>query len=232
MKNKLLILSFFISSFFQPSLLAYEVGIGARSMGKVIEVGKKIGDSLNLRLAVASDYETGDIQYSTSDEIQVDSILSGDLGQWNTSHSSLLIDYHPWEGSFRLTLGITDNLLTWSVLNSQVESFTINGNPTPDGIVESTELEIWFTDGVSPYFGMGWASGFGKSKGFSLNGDIGVMTTSDFVVMFDANCVAGKIFSSECEQIKEDVKKELEELQSEEKINLLPLIGLGISYKF
>ena len=232
MKNKYIILSFLMTCFYLPNLMAFELGVGAKSMGQVVEVGQKLGNSFNLRLAVASDYESGDIQYSSSDEIEVDSVLSGDIGQWNASHSSLLIDYHPWKGNFRLTLGLTDSSLTWSVVNSDVESFTINGNPTPQNVVDSTELEIQFTDGMSPYFGIGWASGFDKEKGFSFNGDFGVMATSDFVVLFDANCVAGQIFSSECEQVKEDVKQELNDLQSEEELSLLPLLGLGISYKF
>ena len=91
---------------------------------------------------------------------------------------------------------------------------------------------IQFTDGISPYLGVGWASGFDKEKGFSFNGDFGVMATSDFLVLFDANCVAGQVFSTECEVVKGDVKQELEGLQSEEELSLLPLIGLGISYKF
>ena len=79
---------------------------------------------------------------------------------------------------------------------------------------------------------MGWASGFDKEKGFSFNGDFGVMATSDFLVLFDASCVAGQVFSTECEVVKGDVKQELEDLQFEEEFSLLPLMGLGISYKF
>ena len=231
MKNKCIILSLFVTCFYLPNLMALEMGVGVKTMGQVVEVGQKLGNSFNVRMAIASDYESGEVEHSSSDKIKVDSVLSGDIGQWNVSHSSLLIDYHPWKGNFRLTLGLTDSSLTWSVVNSDVESFTINGNPTPQNVVDSTELEIQFTDGMSPYFGIGWASGFDKEKGFSFNGDFGVMATSDFVVLFDANCVAGQIFSKECEDVKGDVKQELEDFQSEE-LSLLPLLGLGISYKF
>jgi hypothetical protein len=232
MKNKCIILPLFVTCFYLPNLMALEMGVGAKTMGQVVEVGQKLGNSFNVRLAVASNYESGEVEYSSSDKIEVDSVLSGDIGQWNVSHSSLLIDYNPWKGNFRLTLGLTDSSLTWLVVNSGVESYIINGNPTPRNIVDSTELEIQFTDGISPYLGMGWASGFDKEKGFSFNGDIGVIATSDFLVLFDASCVAGQIFSSECEQVKEDVKQELNDLQSEEELSLLPLLGLGISYKF
>jgi hypothetical protein len=100
MKNKLLIISFLISFFYFPSLMAFELGVGARSMGQVVEVGKKLGNSFNVRIAVGSDYDSGEIEYSSSDEIEVESVLSGDIGQWSASHSSLLIDYHPWQGKF------------------------------------------------------------------------------------------------------------------------------------
>jgi hypothetical protein len=230
MKNKLLVLSFLVSFFYLPNLMALELGVGARSMGQVVEVGKKLGDSFNVRIAIGSDYESGEIEYNSTDEIEVESILSGDVGQWSASHSSLLMDYHPWQGNFRLTLGLTDNSLTWSAKNNGAVS--IGGNPIDQGVVDSVEAEVQFTDGMSPYIGLGWASGFDKVKGFSFNGDIGVFATSNFVVLFDANCIDGQVISAGCEAAKQDAKDELAELQADEKISLLPLVGLGVSYKF
>ena len=226
MKNKLLIISFF----YFPSLMAFELGVGARSMGQVVEVGKKLGNSFNVRIAVGSDYDSGEIEYSSSDEIEVESVLSGDIGQWSASHSSLLIDYHPWQGNFRLTLGLTDNSLKWSAKNNG--AVTIGGNSISQDVVDSVEAEVQFTDGMSPYIGLGWASGFDKVKGFSFNGDIGLLATSNFVVLFDANCIEGQAISAGCQEAKEDAKDELKELQADEEISLLPLVGLGVSYKF
>ena len=226
MKNKLLIISFF----YFPSLMAFELGVGARSMGQVVEVGKKLGNSFNVRIAIGNDYESGDIEYSSSDEIEVESVLSGDIGQWRASHSSLLIDYHPWQGNFRLTLGLTDNSLAWSAKNNG--AISIGGNSISQDVVDFVEAEVQFTDGMSPYIGLGWASGFDKIKGFSFNGDIGVFATSNFVVLFDANCIDGQVNSAGCQKAKQDAKDELKELQADEKISLLPLLGLGVSYKF
>ena len=230
MKNNFLIISFLVSFFHFPSLMAFELGVGARSMGQVVEVGKKLGNSFNVRIAIGNDYESGDIEYSSSDEIEVESVLSGDVGQWSASHSSLLIDYHPWQGNFRLTLGLTDNSLTWSAKNNGTVS--ISGNTISQDDVDSVEAKVQFTEGVSPYIGLGWASGFDKVKGFSFNGDIGLLVASDFVVLFDANCIDGQTSSAGCEAAKQDAKDELKELQTDEKISLLPLVGLGVSYKF
>jgi hypothetical protein len=232
MKNKILVLSFLVSFFYLPSLIALELGVGARSMGQVVEVGKKLSDSFNVRIAIGSDYESGEIEYRSSDEIEVESVLSSDIGQWNVSHSSALIDYHPWQGNFRLTLGLTENSLSWMVKNSNVDLFAFNEKTYGDDIVESTELEVQFTDGLSPYVGFGWATGFDKVSGFSFNGDIGVFVTSDFVVLFDANCVKEQATTEGCKSVKQDGKDELAELQANEKISLLPLLGLGVSYKF
>ena len=79
-----------------------------------------------------------------------------------------------------------------------------------------------------------WAGpqGLIRSKVFSFNGDIGLFATSDFVVLFDANCIDGQLISAGCEAAKEDAKNELKELQADEEISLLPLVGLGVSYKF
>jgi hypothetical protein len=230
MKNNFLIISFLVSFFYFPSLMAFELGVGARSMGQVVEVGKKLGNSFNVRIAIGSDYESGDVEYSSSNEIEVESVLSGDIGQWRASHSSLLIDYHPWQENFRLTLGLTDNSLTWSAKNNG--AISIGGNSISQNVVDSVEAEVRFTEGISPYIGLGWASGFDKVKGFSFNGDIGVFATSDFVVLFDANCIDGQAISAGCEAAKQDAADELKELQADEKISLLPLVGLGVSYKF
>ena len=72
MKNNFLIISFLVSFFYFPSLMAFELGVGVRSMGQVVEVGKKLGNSFNVRRAVGSDYDSGEIEYSSSDEIEVD----------------------------------------------------------------------------------------------------------------------------------------------------------------
>jgi hypothetical protein len=230
MKNNFLIISFLVSFFYFPSLMAFELGVCARSMGQVVEVGKKLGNSFNVRIAIGSDYESGDVEYSSSNEIEVESVLSGDVGQWRASHSSLLIDYHPWQENFRLTLGLTDNSLTWSAKNNG--AISIGGNSISQDVVDSVEAKVQFTEGVSPYIGLGWASGFDKVKGFSFNGDIGLLVASDFVVLFDANCIDGQASSAGCEAAKQDAKDELKELQTDEKISLLPLVGLGVSYKF
>jgi len=230
MKNKVLIISFLVSLFYFPGLMAFELGVGARSMGQVVEVGKKLGNSFNVRIAIGSDYESGDVEYSSSNEIEVESVLSGDIGQWSASHSSLLMDYHPWQENFRLTLGLTDNSLTWSAKNNGTVS--ISGNTISQDDVDSVEAKVQFTEGVSPYIGLGWASGFDKVKGFSFNGDIGLLVASDFVVLFDANCIDGHSSSAGCQQAKENAKDEIKELQADEKISLLPLVGLGVSYKF
>lgn len=232
MKVKFFVLSVIVSFFHHSNTLAYELGVGVRSMGQVVEVSKKLGDSFNVRIAIGSDYDSGDIEYSSSDEIEVESVLSGDIGQWNASHSSALFDYHPWQGKFRLTLGLTENSLSWMVKNTGVDSFTFNDKTYENDIVESTELEVQFTDGISPYVGFGWATGFDKVSGFSFNGDIGLFVTSDFIVLFDANCVKEQATSAGCETVKQDAKDELKELQTDEQISLLPLVGLGVSYKF
>jgi hypothetical protein len=65
-------------------------------------------------------------------------------------------------------------------------------------VVDSVAAEVQFTDGISPYIGLGWASGFDKVKGFSFNGDIGLFASSDFVVFFDANCIDGQAISAGC----------------------------------
>lgn len=232
MKIKVIVASVFLSFFTLSNAIAFELGAGLRSMGPVVELGKKFGNNFNIRAAIGNDYASGESEYSSSEELKVSSILSGSMGQWDLSHASLLVDYHPWQGNFRITFGAMDSTLRWFVENRDVESFSFNDQNFSNTVVSSTELDVQFTDGISPYLGIGWATGYDKEKGFSFNGDFGLVGISDFMIRFDANCVAGQILSDACVEVKQNAKKELEQLQLDEILSFLPLAGMGISYKF
>lgn len=216
MRNKLLTLSFLVSSFYLPSLMAFELGVGTRSMGQVVELGNNLGESFNVRIAFAADYKSGDVEYNSPEEIKVESVLSGEIGQWKTSHSSLLIDYHPWQRNFRFSLGLSDSSLTWKAKNSGAVS--IGGNPIPEGVLDSVVAEVQFTDGVSPYIGLGWATGFDKANGLSFNGDFGLLVATNFVVLFDANCIEGQVVSEGCEVANKMLKTSLQSFRIVKKL--------------
>ena len=66
--------------------------------------------------------------------------------------------------------------------------FIINDRVYFDKVIESTELMLQLTDGISPYFGFGWSTGFDREKGFSISGDIGFYYAINFDIEFSANC--------------------------------------------
>jgi hypothetical protein len=98
-----------------------EVGIGLRSYGKTdlgpsIELAHKLNDSFNVRLAIAAT-STTNIKEESGDELTWNDImkffalpLGGDV---DVSQVSLLGDYHPWQGNFRLTGGISLMNFEW-----------------------------------------------------------------------------------------------------------------------
>lgn len=217
------------------SVVGVELGVGFRSMGFMFEAGHKFSESFNARLAYGGMYfvGTGEMdqpEIPTANDIFFDAQGSGEFKQL-----SLLIDYHPGRGNFRFTGGVANNRIILEAVNfgnDEVNKyFTIDDKDYSGAIVESTELVMQLTNGVSPYFGFGWATGFDKEKGFSFNGDIGFFYATDFAINFSAEC-ADKATLLQCTKLKTSAMREQVHLNKDLELLLLPMVGLGLSYKF
>jgi len=230
LKNVSLFFVFVLCSLTSIPAIAIELGFGFRSLGFMFEAGHKLSESFNARLAIGGSYYVGFDEMNSSEEPEPEGVMFSQLGDWEFKQASALIDYHPWKGNFRVTAGVTDNRIIWNVENLGDNGFNFNGREFSDDTVELTRLRVQFTDGISPYFGVGWATGFDREKGFSFNGDIGVFYTANFQVDFIAKCTSYAA-KAQCGKIQESAKKEQISL-SENSILILPMIGLGLSYKF
>jgi hypothetical protein len=93
------------------------------------------------------------------------------------------------------------------MVNSSDGKFVINDRVYSDKVLESTDLRLQLTNGVSPYFGFGWSSGFDNEKDFSVNGDIGFYYAVNFDIEFSANCTE-YVSKLKCARAKRNAKKE------------------------
>ena len=231
LKKASLYLILFLLSLSPMQAMGFELGIGVRSLGLTLEVGHKFSDNFNARLGF-SQFESRDNGNSNVVEIpSLNDIIFSHPANIELSQSSILIDYHPWQGDFRFTLGITDNKIIFDMVNSGDGKFVINDRVYSDKVLESTDLRLQLTDGVSPYFGFGWSSGFDNEKGFSVNGDIGFYYAVNFDIEFSANCTK-YVSQLKCARAKRNAKKEELNLKSDKKLSYLPMFGIGFSYKF
>ena len=198
------------------------IGIGARAgtMGITYEATLGFTDYLAIRAGINgydTDYDT------TEDDINYN--FDADL---KSRH--LLLDVHPFAGTFRITGGFVQQDTTFVGVGTSSSSYTI-GNTTysPSDIGSVTASAGW--DDRYSYLGLGW----GKSPsgtGFGFSVDVGVVLqeapsvniTVDSPLTSDP--VAGPELQANIEQEEQQLRSDLEEFDT------YPVISLGLSYHF
>lgn len=210
---------------------SFELGYGIGSMGLKYELGHKLSESFNLRFA------SGEFQYIATkgiyrtEVVTITDILNSGGVTTDVKQLSLLFDYHPWRGDFRYTGGITQNRLALEVINYGNRDFIINNSKFSDRLIDSTALAVDLTNGVSPYFGIGWSTGFDRESGLSFSGDIGFYYAVNFALNFSVECTK-MTSASKCSKIKSEALKQQQTLRNDLKLVILPSVGAVLSYKF
>lgn len=229
-KIPLILIIIFICFFSQPAL-SFELGFGFRSLGLNVEVGHKFSDNFNARLSI-SNYDFQSSNNATQSEVSTfTELFFEDYVNIDFEQLSALIDYHPWQGNFRFTGGVTDNKMLFSFVNLGDDKFIINDLVFSDTVVDYTKYKLQLTNGVSPYLGIGWSTGFDKDKGFSFSGDLGFYYSVNFDARFTAKC-SDRATRLECIWVKASAKRENINLKQDMKSLLLPMFGMGLAYKF
>lgn len=82
-----------------------------------MEVGHKFSDSFNIRAGISGyEFSAGE-DADSSDVPSITTMYLDDSASLDMRQLSLLIDYHPCQGDFRFTGGITDNKIIFAVHN-------------------------------------------------------------------------------------------------------------------
>lgn len=205
------------------SVLTEDVGVTVKAgiAGVGIDVTKGINDYFKVRGGYSS--------YSLSKTYSQDNVdYQGDLklGGW-----SLLGDYHPWAGGFRLTGGVygPQHKLGASARSGASGTYEFNGNTYSTSDVNGVNLETKW-GGVRPYLGIGY-DGFNKVKGsgFFFSTDVGVIFSGSPTVSLNGNCTNAAV----CSQFNSDLAAEKAKIENDvNKAKYLPVIQIGLGYRF
>ena len=220
--------------FFVSNVYALDVGVGAKvgTNGVGIDLSVGLTRNINLRLtAAAIDIDDEDETFSVGDsgaDGDIDAELDFDYGA-----TALLIDWHVFDGGFRLTAGILKNHGKADITGELQSSITIDGQPLdPDDISGDIGGEVSLADSYQPYIGIGWGRGAGGDGGFSLSVDVGVALL-DPGVDFDATVNAGGpngLNQAELDallsEIESDAEDDLDDLE------VWPVLAIGVNYAF
>jgi hypothetical protein len=141
-----------------------------------------------------------------------------------------LLDYHPFDSSFRLTGGVVYN---GNKIDARAKpsggTYTINNVPYNAATVGDLSSKIDFRK-AAPYLGIGWGNAV-KQAGWSFGTDLGVMFQgTPKTQLASTNCTALPIL---CSRLASDVAAENVKLGEEVKdFKLYPVIRVGVSYRF
>jgi hypothetical protein len=141
-----------------------------------------------------------------------------------------LLDYHPFDGVFRVTGGVVYN---GNKIDARAKpnrgTYTINNVAYSAGAVGDLSSKIDFRK-AAPYLGIGWGNAV-KEAGWSFGTDLGIMFQgTPGTQLASNNCTAVALL---CSQLAKDVAAENLKLGEEVKdFKLYPVIRVGVSYRF
>lgn len=193
-------------------------GLGVSTLGVGVNAGYKVNNLFKVR-AVGNYFK---LNKTINDD---DLTYKGKLRMFTIG---ALGDWHCLGNGFRVTGGLmyNGNQLNLNVTPSSSHSYNgVTYTPQQIGTVKGT---LKFRR-VAPYLGIGFDSGHESNSGFSFNADLGVLFQGN--VRGKINSISG-LAANDATTI-ENVKNDVVKAANKKKIiKYLPVISIGISYKF
>lgn len=191
--------------------------------GGTLGLGGSLWLTLNESFTLAAGYNgfSYDQDVSTSD-VNFD-------GKLRLSNVPVLLNWHPFKGTFRLAAGVvfSDNKVEVTGRPNANTTFTINGVNYTAQQVGSLTGTGKYENSTAPYAGLGWSKS-PKSKGFGAFADFGVMFAGSPKVSLKAS---GPISSDPTFQA--NLARENQKANDEIAFaNVYPVIRVGFLYRF
>lgn len=213
----------FSSLFGSMSDRDYAASLKISTLGLGLEAQTSIYEKLNFRLGVNNwqydDTSTeGGISYDT--ELQLFTF-------------SALVDWHPFNGIFRVSTGLMLNNneidLNGKITGSQTVSIGNKSYVFSAG-TDSINGSVEFND-IAPYLGIGWGNALGPDKNWGFLFDIGILFQGSPDVSLTANAPSlGAVVQAD---INSEIANEIAQLENDiDGFDIYPVVSLGVSYKF
>ncbi|MFT3931775.1 MAG: hypothetical protein QM709_15915 [Spongiibacteraceae bacterium] len=206
-----------------PLLAHAEFGIYAKAgtFGFGGGIGYGVTENLTARLGYTAfnydtDVDTDDVNYDAEAKI---------------GGGELMLDWHPFSGSFRLTAGMIANRNKIDVEAKANQSVTINGTTYTSSQLGTLDGTVDFKS-TAPYLGIGWGNVAGKNGNFHFVADIGVVFQGSPDVKLNGTCGAS-LSAPQCSQLQSNVQAEEDDLNDEvSDYKHWPVISFGLGYRF
>lgn len=213
-------------------------GFKLSTLGLGIDVTARITPKINVRLNLNKlDYDFDEVE--VSDDTSLEETTEGTLAM---SNHGLLLDYHPFAGAFRLSLGLysssnkVDTLTTGSIENTKIGDYRYD--------IEGEVVGRAKMDGTLPYVGLGWGNTPRDGFPLSVSFDMGVLIGTDATAEVDVTGTATELSTGiefdindeanpEAERFQTQLQNEIDEINSDlSDVSMFPVISLGLNYRF
>ena len=195
-----------------------QAGLAVTAKGGTLGFGAELTASIvpfiNARFGI-NGYDFGG-NSTDADGIAYDADLD-----WSTK--SAILDWHPFNGNFRLSAGIFQNDNEIRLTATPTTSQTIGGTTYTPGQIGTLNATMGF-DSTARYVGIGWGNAVEKNKRLGINIDIGVLIQGSPEVSLGASSglVSALDLQAEAAIIEDDVSE----------FDAYPVVSVGLSYRF
>jgi hypothetical protein len=198
------------------------VGVKAGTLGAGVEVMLGLQDDLALRGGI--NYIKFDFNSTLS---EVDYTMEPEF-----KNMTMLLDWHPFSGAFRLTGGFSLN-------DNKVNlDGTVNRGLIPPQYSQFAYLTDWVHlqgtvefNTFAPYAGIGWSSSHGES-GWGVSCDLGILFQGAATVS-DLNVVTAVDYGRFQDEVNDYIEGQKKEIQDElDKYEYYPVASIMLNYTF
>lgn len=200
------------------------VGVKGGTLGVGVEMVAQANDKFNVRLQhTRFSRQITESSSGGSSDLEFD--LTLDLGA-----TSMLLDFHPLAGSFRLTAGYGTNANQFAGAAVPNGSYEIGDNVYSAADVGTVHGRIDFKS-AAPYLGFGWGNAFAGDGGFAMNLDIGVFLQGAPQVRLStskqlSDATAQALLQQNLEKESANFAEDIQDLKA------WPVLALGVTYLF
>jgi hypothetical protein len=196
-----------------------EWAIGAKigTLGVGGDLTTDLIPQVNLRagvqwLAFSFDAEFSDVDYDV------------DL---NLLNPLLLLDWYPFNGSFRISGGVLYNASDIELRGRPAEDVEIGGQTYHADEVGTLEGDVEF-EPVVPYVGIGWGNALGQSGHWGLTTDFGVafIGSPDLDLSANGPIASNPTFQEHLAQEERDIQDDLDDF------NIYLVLSISLFYRF
>lgn len=192
----------------------YSLGAGVTTLGYGVDGNVRLSDRFSATASWSTFKIDGDVD---TDEVAYN-------GELNSDNATLVLNWHPFAGSFHVSAGLVAGDLQAVVTGTPAAggSYTFNGVNYSAEQIGQLRGKVVLKDNVAPYAGIGWRS---QRQGLGGYAQIGVIAAKTGVALAATGMLADPVLAADLEAERQSLEREVD-------LSLYPVVGAGLVWRF